>query len=37
MDDVRESVRELQYYREKFFVSELPSSNGSATPSNPTS
>jgi len=37
MDDVRESVRELQYYREKFFVSELPSSNGSATPSNPAS
>jgi oligoribonuclease len=37
MDDVRESVRELQYYREKFFVSELPGSNGSATPSNPTS
>jgi oligoribonuclease len=37
MDDVRESVRELQYYREKFFVSELPSSNGSVTPSNPTS
>jgi oligoribonuclease len=37
MDDVRESVRELQYYREKFFVSELPSSNGSTTPSNPTS
>jgi oligoribonuclease len=34
MDDVRESVRELQYYREKYFVSELPSSNGSATPSN---
>jgi oligoribonuclease len=37
MDDVRESVRELQYYREKFFVSELPSSNGSTTPSNPAS
>ena len=37
MDDVRESVRELQYYREKFFVSELPGSNGSATPSNPAS
>jgi oligoribonuclease len=37
MDDVRESVRELQYYREKFFVSELPGSNSSATPSNPTS
>jgi oligoribonuclease len=37
MDDVRESVRELQYYREKFFVSELPNSNGSATPSNPAS
>jgi hypothetical protein len=37
MDDVRESVRELQYYREKFFVSELPSSNGPATPSNPAS
>jgi oligoribonuclease len=37
MDDVRESVRELQYYREKYFVSELPSSNGSATPSNPAS
>jgi oligoribonuclease len=37
MDDVRESVRELQYYREKFFVSELPSANGSATPSNPAS
>jgi oligoribonuclease len=37
MDDVRESVRELQYYREKFFVSELPSSNSSATPSNPAS
>jgi len=37
MDDVRESVRELQYYREKFFISELPSSNGSATPSNPAS
>ena len=37
MDDVRESVRELQYYREKYFVSELPSSNSSATPSNPAS
>jgi oligoribonuclease len=37
MDDVRESVRELQYYREKYFVSELPSSNGSAAPSNPAS
>jgi oligoribonuclease len=37
MDDVRESVRELQYYREKYFVSELPGSNGSATPSNPAS
>jgi oligoribonuclease len=37
MDDVRESVRELQYYREKFFVSELPGSNGSATPLNPAS
>jgi oligoribonuclease len=37
MDDVRESVRELQYYREKYFVSELPSSNSSATPSNPSS
>jgi oligoribonuclease len=37
MDDVRESVRELQYYREKYFVGELPSSNGSATPSNPAS
>jgi oligoribonuclease len=37
MDDVRESVRELQYYREKFFVSELPGSNSSATPSNPAS
>jgi len=37
MDDVRESVRELQYYREQYFVSELPSSNGSATPSNPAS
>jgi len=37
MDDVRESVRELQYYREKYFVSELPSSNGSTTPSNPAS
>jgi oligoribonuclease len=37
MDDVRESVRELQYYREKFFVSVLPGSNSSATPSNPAS
>jgi oligoribonuclease len=37
MDDVRESVRELQYYREKYFVSELSSSNGSAAPSNPAS
>ena len=37
MDDVRESVRELQYYREKYFVSELPGSNDSATPSNPAS
>jgi oligoribonuclease len=37
MDDVRESVRELQYYREKFFVSELPGSNGSVAPSNPAS
>lgn len=36
MDDIRESIRELQYYREKFFVSELPSANSSTTPVSPT-
>jgi oligoribonuclease (3'-5' exoribonuclease) len=30
MDDIKESVRELQFYRDKLFVTEVSNKNGQA-------